>query len=119
MNLCTYTRDMFRKNRRLRFFIAGVVCALLLLLLLLFVSPTNGIPLGAFHLPSLLFFFPLVFLTVYFLVITAFPSGFHGLLIAGFAIAYLLLRMNALTSPLLLVLLLLLLLILEIVLYKK
>lgn len=110
---------MFRRNKRLRFLIAGLLCAFFLFLFLIFVSPIAGIPLGVMHLPSLIIFFPLVFLTIYFLVITAFPSGFHGLLLAGFSVAYLLLRMNELTSPLLLVLLLLLLLILEILLYKK
>ena len=110
---------MFRRNRRLNYLIAGIISAVLLLLTLVFISPVTGIPLGPLHVPALILFFPLVFLTVYFFVIAAFPSGFHGLLIGGFAVAYLLLRINALTSPLLLVLLLLLLLILEIVLYKK
>lgn len=117
--LILYTKGMFRKNRRALYFLVGIICALILCSILVFASPIHGISLGLFHIPATVLFFPFLFLTVYFFVITAFPSGFHGFLVGGFVLAYLMLRMYNLTNPLFLLLLLLLLLILEILLYKK
>lgn len=122
---------MRHRQRPLVLLITAIVSFLALCCFVYFVSPTTDISLPEMltglpfsldrflHIQPLIIFFPLFAIFLFSAGSYIFKSKKHGVLIAGFAIIYLLFRLNHLTHPFFLILLLALFFVLELFVSSK
>lgn len=97
-----------KRNKFHRIFWLFLSCIFLasFILLIFYFSPTWYFPLLTIRITGIIFFFILLFLTLFSLVAFIFKSKIHGVLVGTFVIIYLIFRLNHLTSPFFVIMLL-------------
>ena len=106
-------KSFHKRNLSLKYLIYSLFFFVATVALIIYFPPTYQISIMRFRLPIMIPFFIVIFLLLYCLGMLFFRSKKHGLIIASFAVSYLLFRLNNLTHPLFFILLLALFLVVE------